>query len=228
MINPLDVVLAPSRLFRGLRERRSWVVSFAALAIFSMVIEWFSFYPVLETVLRKLPEQASSEMIQDAIHHLGGRRAINVALVPVKMGVPIAIFSFVLYLVCSVSKPASLPDWKYFLAVVVWSSWIPVIDKGLALLAHTVVGAVNPTTGFGFTQPLGLGMVRLSSTDPALSYSLNALNVFTVWYLVLLSIGISLLCGFPRMKALMTVSSVWLLGLFVSAVLLRFAVAGVQ
>ncbi len=228
MMNPLDVVFAPSRLFRCLRERPSWVVSFTALAMISMVIEWFTFYPGLETVLGKLPERATSEMIQDTIHHLGERRGVNVAFVPIKLGVPIAIFSFVLYLVCSVSKPVSLPDWKYFLAVTVWSSWIPVIDKGLALLTQTVAGVVNPTTGLAFTQPLGLGMVRLSSRDPALPYALNALNVFSVWYLVLLSLGISLLCGFPRMKALATVSAVWLLGLFVSAALLRFAIVGVQ
>jgi len=159
--------------------------------------------------------------------YLEGRGFINVALAPINLGVAIAVFSYVLYLICSVSKPVSLPGWKHFLAVVVWSNWILVMERAVSLIIRFVVGPLYPNASLALTQPLGLGMINLSSSEPGLLYALNAVNVFSVWYVLLVSLGISILCGFSRLKGLLEATSIWLLGIFLSAAIMRFAVTGV-
>jgi hypothetical protein len=203
-------------------------MSFAALAVVGMTLEWFSFGAALKTSLSQLPQRATPEMVQDALIYLEGRRFINVAFSPIKLGVAIAVFSCVLYLVCSVSRPVSLPGWKHFLSVVVWSNWVLMIEKALSVTTRLVIGPLNSNAGLAFSQPLGLGMIKLSSSDPALLYALNSVNVFSVWYLLLVSLGISILCGFSHLKGMLNAVSVWLFGILVSAALLRFAVAGVH
>ncbi|MEK6571751.1 MAG: hypothetical protein AABZ61_10310 [Bacteroidota bacterium] len=228
MNNPLDVVIAPSRLFSDLRRQPSWLVTFAAITVVSMVVEWFSFRFALEGTVSRLPQRATEEMMQDAIRYLEGRRVINVALVPLKVGVPMAVFSFVIYLVCSVSKPVSLPHWRHFLAVVVWAGWTPTVGKVVALLTRFLAGAPSPASGSAIPQTLGLGMVQLTSKDPGLLYILNGLNIFSIWYILLVSLGVSILCSITRRKGIAIVASVWVFGLLVSAALLRLAVGGVQ
>ena len=104
-MNPLDLFIAPSKFFRQLKDRPTWVMSFAALAIIGMVLDWFSFGAALQTSLTQLPQRATPEMVQDAVTYLEGRRFINTLLEPIKLGVASAVFAYVLYLVCSISKP---------------------------------------------------------------------------------------------------------------------------
>jgi hypothetical protein len=203
-------------------------MSFAALAVVGMVLDWFSFGAALETSVTRLPQRGTPEMIQDAAAYLEGRRFINVAFTPIKLGIAVAVFSYVLYLVCSVSRPVSLPGRKHFLSVVVWSNWILMIEKASSLLVRSVIGPVNSNAGLAFTQPLGLGIINFSTSDPGLLYTLNAANVFSVWYLLLVSAGISILCGFGRLKSMLTAATVWLIGVLVSAGLMRFALEGVR
>ncbi|MGA9365771.1 MAG: hypothetical protein WBW16_15525 [Bacteroidota bacterium] len=226
--NLVHLFIAPSRLFARLKNQPSWVMSFAALAVVGMTLDWFSFEVALQASLSQLPQRATPEMIQDAVTYLEGRRFINVAFSPIKVGIAIAVFSYVLYLVCSVSRPVSLPGRKHFLSVVVWSSWILMIEKAVALVVRSAIGPVNSNIGLAFSQPLGLGIINVSSSDPGLLYALNAVNVFSVWYLFLVSAGISILCGFGRLKSILVVASVWLTGVVVSAGLMRFALEGVH
>lgn len=227
-MNPLDLFIAPSRFFSQLKDHHSWVMCFAALAVIGMGLDWLSFGAALQTSLTQLPQRATPEMLQDAGTHLEGRRFINTLFVPIKLGVAIAVFSYVLYFVCSISKPVALPGLKHFLAVVVWSNWIMMIEKAFALVVRSSIGPVNSNAGLAFGQPLGLGIVNLSSSDPGLLYALNALNVFSVWYLLLVSVGISILCGFGRLKAALRTTPVWLFGILLSAALIRLALAGVH
>jgi hypothetical protein len=162
------------------------------------------------------------------VAYLEGRRFINLLLTPLKLWVIIAIFSYVVYLVCSVSKSISLPHWKHFLAVVVWSYWTLIIGEVLSLVTRSVLGPFSSNAGLAFTQPLGLGMIKISSSDPGLLYALNSVNVFSVWYLLLVSLGVSILSGFSRVKGILITTFVWLFGIVLSAALMRLTVAGVH
>jgi hypothetical protein len=227
MTNPFDLVIAPSRFLKRLQDYPSWELSFAALAVIGMVFDWFSFGAALETSVARLPQRATPEMVQDAMFYLEGRRFINAAVAPIKLGVAIALFSYVLYHVCSILKPVSLPRWKHFLAVVVWSNWILMVEKALSLVARSVIGPLHSNLGLAFAQPLGLGAINLSS-DLGLLYGLNSINAFSAWYLFLVSSGVSMLFGFSRVKSILTVASIWLFGLVVSIALVRLALAGVH
>jgi hypothetical protein len=228
MTNLVDLMIHPSRVFKRLKDHPSWVMSFAALTIVSMVLEWLSFGTALQTAVSGLPQRATPEMIQDAVAYLEGRRFVNILLTPLKLWVIIAIFSYLIYLVCSVSKPISLPRWKHFFAVVVWSYWVLIVGEALSLVTHSVVGPFSSNAGLAFTQPLGLGMIKISSSDPGLLYALNAANVFSIWYLLVVSLGVSILCGFSRVKGILATTFVWLFGTIFSAALIRFTVAGVH
>jgi peptidoglycan/LPS O-acetylase OafA/YrhL len=143
MMDLVNLIIRPSRLFKRLKDHPSWVMSFVALAIVSAVLEWFSFGTALRTAVDGLPERATPEMLQDATAYLEGRRFINLLLSPLKLWAIIAIFSYVIYLVCSVSKSVSLPHWKHFFAAVVWSYWILIVGEALSLVTHSVVGFLS-------------------------------------------------------------------------------------
>jgi hypothetical protein len=228
MTNLVDLIVHPSRVFKRLKDHPSWVMSFVALAIVSVVLDWFSFRTALRTAVDGLPQRATPEMIRDAVAYLEGRRFINLLLSPLKLWIIIVIFSYVIYLACSVSKSISPPHWKHFLAVVVWSYWVLIVGEALSLVTRSSVGPFSSDVGLAFPQPPGLGMVKMSSSDPGLLYALNSVNVFSLWYLLLVSLGVSILSGFSRVKGILITTFVWLLGVLLSAALIRFTVAGVH
>jgi hypothetical protein len=228
MTDLVDLIFRPARVFKRLKDHPSWVMSFVALAIVSALLEWFSFGTALRTAVDGLPQRATPEMIQDAVANLEGRRFINLLLSPLKLWAIIAIFSYVVYLVCSVSKSVSLPHWKHFFAVVVWSYWVVIVGEVLSLVARIAFGHLSQNAGLAFPEPLGLGMIKISSSDPGVLYLLNSVNVFSLWFLLLVSLGVSVLCSFSRVKGILAAVFVWLSGVVLSAAVIRFTVAGVH
>jgi hypothetical protein len=50
------------------------------------------------------------------------------------------------------------------------------------------------------------------AADPPLFTFLNSVNIFNIWYVATLSIGLSVITGFSKLKSAVLVSAVWLLG----------------
>ena len=61
-----------------------------------------------------------------------------------------------------------------------------------------------------------------SSNMPLFTF-LSSINIFSIWYLVTLSIGISILTGFGKLKSGIVVTSVWLLSVGYQVALVGFA-----
>jgi len=64
-----------------------------------------------------------------------------------------------------------------------------------------------------YSVTLGIGRFLDPSTNPIVMTLLGGIDLFTIWTLVLMAIGLSVVAGIPRSKAAIAVALVWLVGL---------------
>jgi hypothetical protein len=60
------------------------------------------------------------------------------------------------------------------------------------------------------------------SADTLVLMALNSVNVFSLWYIVILAIGVRTLYGISMMKSLITVVAVWSISQIVNVSILWF------
>ena len=80
----------------------------------------------------------------------------------------------------------------------------------IASLVVTMLTLSNPLMNAG---PASMPLSALSFIDPDQSFVvktlLASLNIFTLWQILILSMGVSLFCGFGRMKSALIVVLAW-------------------
>lgn len=66
-----------------------------------------------------------------------------------------------------------------------------------------------------YSVTLGIGRFLNPSTNPFVMTLLGGIDLFTIWTIVLMAIGLSVVAGIPRSKAAIAAVLVWLVGLII-------------
>ncbi len=97
-------------------------------------------------------------------------------------------------------------------AMITTYSQIPrIIELVLNALQGLLLQPEQITSHYSVT--LGIGRFLSPTTNPFAMTLLGGIDLFTIWTLVLMAIGLSVLGGIPRSKAALAVALVWLVGL---------------
>jgi hypothetical protein len=207
-----DIFAEPSAAFLVLKMRPRWGIAaaFICLVTIGLSIRLMPYStPLIVSRLGNAAEQESLRRMFDAAQRFYIAGSL---FAPVPLILKWVAASTMLY---SLAILANAPEMKFrtTFAIVVHAEMILLLMGlvNLSLLTlhgtdsiHTfadlnaipgVLSLVNPET-------LGLPVIKL----------LGGLNPFSAWYLFLLTLGISIATGFGRLKSLVLVISVWLIG----------------
>ncbi len=225
----LNIYIAPKRVFLSLKENPQWFLPFLILSIIALIIEWFSFPYVLKVTIANLPPNAAQQHIQDAASYLHGQRAINAAFIPIKLMAGWSLFALVLYYVCLVFKPIEQIRFRHVFAVVVFSEMTPVVGKIFSLVAALVKGIEHVNTVSELNNLYGLDLLFPGATANLPLFTLICnMNPFSLWYLMVLTIGVSVVTGFGKIKSAIVVVCVWLLALGFGAAVVQLVQEGLR
>lgn len=225
----LNIYIAPRRVFVSLRENPQWFLPFLVLSVIALTIEWFSFPYVLKVTIANLPPNAAQQHIQEAVSYLHGQRAINAAFIPLKLMAGWSLFALVLYYVCIVFKPLEQIQFRHVFAVVVFSEMITVVGKILSFVAALVKGIEHVNTISELNNLYGLDFLFPGATANLLLFTLMSnINPFSLWYLAVLTVGVSAVTGFGKIKSGVLTVCVWLLALGFGAAVVQLVQEGLR
>lgn len=202
----IGIFTSPHKVFESIKEKPDWLLPFILMAIVSLVVGYLVTDIAIEDQIARIeanpdisPERA--EMIIEGIESgsTGARKYINLILSPVIILVVLFLVSGIL-LFCGNVVLGGDSQYKKVLAVYAWSGLISVlagiVKTPLILLTKTTNVATNLAVFFPFENQYSLGYRILSQVD-----------VFTIWLVIVIAIGLSVIYRFRLQKTLIVVAT---------------------
>jgi hypothetical protein len=225
----LNIYTAPKQLFLSLKQKPNWILPFVVISVAAVLVEWFSFPFVLKLTLASLPPNAAQQHVNEAAAYLSEQRFINMSFIPVKLLFGLSIFALLLYYSCLIFKPREKIQFKQLLTAVVFSEMILMVGRIISFVIVLSKGVGHVNTISELNNSFGLDLLLPVANANLPMYNLmSSINPFSVWYIAVLSVGVSILSGFSKAKAAILTTSLWLVVLGFGAAVIQLVLVDLR
>lgn len=213
----------PHRGARALRERPRWFLPFLTLAVLHVALLIVSERETVRAVIGHLPSSATSADREEVVSMFGATLLTQSLFEPVRLLAGWSAFATFLFLIVRSLAP---PGPVTFVRVLTLE-----VHAEAALLIGGVVTAmqvmfVQDGAGGGLQIPLMSAAWFLPASAPyPLVALLATLNIFTLWYIVLLATGIRVLFGMTIRTAALVALCAWALSVFFDTAILTLLIS---
>lgn len=179
----LAVALFPYRTVAGLREHPRWGVAFVVLSLVSITIVLFASGSRINNAIAHLPPSATAQDRALVQAHLEASVVRDAAFIPFRLLLGWASFTLLLFALGRAFAPPRQVRFLQLFALEVHAEGIMVVAAAAGVLFGANAGSaawLAPDDSF-----LVLFLLRSS-------------NIFTLWYVWVLTAGLTALCGFRR------------------------------
>lgn len=206
----IEVITAPVPTMRSIAARPDILIPMLTIVILSVLTSWliapridFTTDMRAEMAKRKVPAAVVEQQI-------GFMEKTQRFMMPVMAALsPIMLVVIAGVLLLGFRMMGGGGDFRQALSVVTYA-WIPGALKGLVmtgiiLLQEGLVrGSQLPTV-----VPTNLGFLFSPSENPAIFALASAVDLVTIWILVLMGLGFAFASGFSRAKSMTIVFAIW-------------------
>lgn len=224
----LNLFFDPVKTFTDLKRGTAWWMAFLVVTVVSYlmvaaVATKVGFEQVSENQMKLQPKQME-RLEQMPPDQRAKAMAFGVTITKViSYGYPVfyligsALAAVVLMGIFNFAAGADVTFGRS-LAVVIYSSLVGAVKA--VLVAITLFAGVDPE-GFTFDNPLAsnLGYFIDMNAHPALHRFATSMDVFTIWYVVLLGVGYSCVSRVKRATGIGIVGGIWLAWVLVATLL---------
>jgi hypothetical protein len=236
----IGAIMSPGETFADVNRKPDWIVPLIILMILTAAITLF-----INWRLKPDIEQITRDAIRQQVEKTGGQmppeetiqqqvslqRTIN-KFVPLIAPVGAAIWMVILtgiYALGMILLQAKTTFMKVF-SVVLWSSVATGIIFNIVFVASLMVRDEEGLRGVDIRNPTAsiptnIGAFLDSTTSPVIRSLAGSIDIFSIWSMVLLSIGFAAIAGSRKIKpgkAATIVIAVWIVGVLIKAVLANF------
>jgi hypothetical protein len=201
------MILNPRHFVSQLNAKPRWLGTFILLSALSISLYILMHPYLVQSTLAHLPQSATPEDKEVVAQTLRNELPLRCAFLPVRLLIGWSTFAFVLFAICKAFTPPEPVRFIKILSLEVHAEVVNLLAQG-ATLAYLFVrgGDISNATSL---VPFSAAMfVR---ADTLVSFSLlNSLNFFTLYYIVFLTMGISVQSGLSRTKSFTVVALNWL------------------
>jgi Yip1-like protein len=201
----LSILIRPRAAAVELKDRPRWLVSFLLLGLLFVFAEMLIEERAMRSVLDRLPLSATPADREDVASMLQGGELTRLAFFPVRLLAGWITFALALFYACRLLSPPGIYRFKQILALEVHAEIATLVEK----LATATLAPSAGESARGLAQ-VPLSLASLHSAD-SFSWSalFNGVNLFQIFYVILLGVGISTITGLRWWKAGMVVVAVW-------------------
>jgi hypothetical protein len=203
----ISILFSPGSTATALRTTPRWVIAFLVLAAISCGLRSLAQPYILTSTLAHLPASATEADKQVVIENLTQQFPATLAFLPIRLLLGWGTFAVALYYIAGALGPPTKVRFTHILALEVHSESTSVIAN-----AASVVALMISPSGSLLTTPLSVASI-VPSGSFVLNSLLTTLNIFTLWQIVIMTIGIKVMTGFGRIKSAIIVLLVWALSL---------------
>lgn len=212
----INTYFEPRKVFESLKIKPTWLVPFIIVALLGMASFWFTFPLIMKDVVTNIQEnerftEEQKEMIIERIGSAEHPPVYQLAFAPAGVIVIFFLISGVLFFVFNVLLGGG-SSFKRVLAVFSYSSLIAIPKAIIHLpLAFAKQTADIQTSLAIFLSPEAKGSFLHSV--------LKGFDIFTLWQVILVSLGLAVMYNFTTKKSFTTVLILWVLLIVVGSAL---------
>jgi hypothetical protein len=214
----LLILFTPRKAAEQIKASPAWLTTFLVLAAVNIAATAITHPYVVQETLAHLPSSATIADKQRVMQSLSDEITATLTFLPVRLFIGWGSFSLVLFIIARAFEPAETIRFQQVLALIIHTETVSVL-AGVA----TVVSVLTHTNAGHTGIPFSLSPF-IDSQSFIMKALFSELNVFTLWQLVIQIIGISVLCGFGRIRAMTVVVLVWVLSVFFDLGIIRLLV----
>ncbi len=212
--NLVNVFATPTDVFLDLKERPRWLIAFITVSTLSLLLAWFMLPFSNQIAYHMLLSKLSAQEAVRALALSERFEYVGLLFVPIVLLIKWGFLAALLYFTCILLDAP--PEFKYrtVFSIVAYSEMILLFMSVVNVLVLYLkgIGAVQHITDLQAIVGLDFFMKNKRSDLP-LFILLNSINIFTIWYLATLTIGVSVITGYRKLKSAFVVTGVWLLGI---------------
>ena len=188
-----------------LKHHPRWIVTFLILSVFGVVSFALMHPSLVQSTLQHLPASATNEDKQVVIESLNNELPAKLVFYPVRLFLGWSTFALLLLYISKAFGPMEPVRFNQIFSLEVHAEATSVIGQ----LVTAVITSVSDK-GIPITPPFSLAALGQGQSF-VIGSLLTSLNIFTLWYIIVLFTGIHVICRFNKAKSLGIVFMAWVL-----------------
>ncbi len=208
--NLVTIFAAPTEVFEELKQKPRWAVAFLTISFFTIVIALLSLPLSRQIMLQAVSRGGAVEGAQ--LEQAQRFQYVGSILIPLTLLFKWLVSAALLYFMTILAGSGQI-RFKEVYAAVVFAEMILLLMAVVNLLLLVAKGADSIRHITDLQGIIGMDFLMPDRTSNLPLFTLlNNINIFNIWYIAVLSIGISVMSGFSRVKSALLVTTMWLLG----------------
>ena len=202
------IIFSSSKTFEELNNRPTWLVAFFTIG-FGVILITFLISPfMMQAQTASMPSDMSLQQIENVLKFAKRFQIIGIVLSPLFLIIKFIFTSAILWLIIQLFSEV---DFKRMFSVVVHCGVILFLGSIITFIILKLRGLQSIKSAADVQVSLGLD---LFIQNPDLNFPLKAflsnINVFSVWWIILVGLGISIIAKISRTKATIITAFFWL------------------
>ncbi len=210
----INTYFEPRKVFESLKIKPTWLIPFIIVSVLGMASFWFTYPLIMKGVITNIQEnerytEEQKEMIIERIGEAEHPPVYQLAFAPAGTLVYLVFISAVLYFVFNVLLGGS-SSFKRVLSVFSYSSLIA-IPKAIV---HIPLAFARDTANVQTSLAI---LLSPDAKDSFLYKVLGGFDIFTLWQVIVLSLGLAVMYNYTTKKSFTVVLILWVLLIVVGA-----------
>jgi formate/nitrite transporter FocA (FNT family) len=203
----VGIVLSPDKTFGELKNDPSWLNAFVALSIGKMVADWLRSRIELRAIEATAAQALDSEGAGKVVEFLAAASLLSISLTPVVVLLKWLAAAGVLYWLLVLVKEDI--RFKPILSLAAHCWVVTLLGRYCNVLILYLKGPEAVSGLADLNVVLGLDFLARDSANVILRAFLANITVFTVWYVYLISAGLSRIACVSRRQGVMASVFLW-------------------
>jgi hypothetical protein len=207
-----NVMFSPGRVFSLLGEKPNWYKPFLPICAGTLVASCLIQPFVRRATSLELARIFTGSDLRTALEESSTWFFIGLACIPFLLLAKCLFAAAVVWIVGSVT--GILMDFRKTLVVVILSSTPIVLETFYIALILWLRGLDAITNADDLAVAIGANLI-IQNSNRAVFLLLGSINVFEIWFIALITMGLSITHGCSLRKALVPTVSMWLIGVVI-------------
>ncbi len=204
----IDIFIEPVKVFKRIKAGLPWWQPYLVIAIASSVIAYFQ-QPINKQIFMLNERGLSEEQLQAQGEIMEKFGMIGLIAAPLV----ILLVYVILAALCNVTANlvSGKSSFKKMLSLLSFASLVGLIEQALKMLIIHSKGIENITSRDDLFS-VSFSLTRFIESDGILRAVLESFSIFQIWFLILFTIGVSVVYEIDRKTAIVPTIVVWVLG----------------
>jgi hypothetical protein len=202
----VDIFADPFKVFARIDAGLSWWKPYILVTVVTMIISYLAL-PLQQKLVELNPKGLSEEQLQKAVEGYGKFAPLGLIMVPIGMIVVYLLIAGVVHLVINIMSSRS--NFKKTLSLISFCAVITLIEQIISAVVLRMRGVESIESAADLKFSLSLAPL-LGDGKGLLNAVLQSLSIFSIWYYVVLVLGIAAIFKITRKAAIVPVLPIWI------------------